>query len=281
MKFEVQSIKPRIGAAILTERAALKDDEIVNRCVGLLEERGVLVFPRIGLSDEEQLAFTERFGTRVAFTGALANTNNEHSDVYRVTFDPSVNSRPEYVQGTFLWHMDGLVSPEIVLPKASLLSARRLSAKGGQTEFASTYAAYEELSDEDKSEIDGLRVVHCIAAGVRHCFEAESDEYRAITRSNFTREHPLVWRHRSGRKSLIIAATADRVIGMPLPDGRALIARLTEWAAQPEFRYRHQWQEGDLVIWDNCGTLHRVIPYSRDSGRMMHRTTIAGVEPVS
>jgi len=67
---------------------------------------------------------------------------------------------------------------------------------------------------------------------------------------------------------------------MPLAEGRALLARLLEWTAQPAFTYRHQWQEGDLVIWDNCGALHRVIPYASDSGRTMHRTSVAGVEAV-
>jgi alpha-ketoglutarate-dependent taurine dioxygenase len=95
------------------------------------------------------------------------------------------------------------------------------------------------------------------------------------------KEHPLVWSRRSGRKSLIIGNTAERVVGMPLPDGRALLARLLEWTAQPDFQYSHEWEEGDLVLWDNCGTLHRVVPYARDSGRTMHRTTIAGDEAVS
>jgi alpha-ketoglutarate-dependent taurine dioxygenase len=94
-------------------------------------------------------------------------------------------------------------------------------------------------------------------------------------------EHPLVWTHRSGRKSLVVGYTADKVTGMPVPDGRSLLARLLEWTAQPDFYYRHQWQVGDFVIWDNCGTVHRVIPYDSNSGRMMHRTSIAGNEPVS
>jgi alpha-ketoglutarate-dependent taurine dioxygenase len=59
------------------------------------------------------------------------------------------------------------------------------------------------------------------------------------------------------------------------------LARLLEWTAQPAFTYRHHWQEGDLVVWDNCGALHRVIPYSADSGRTMHRTSVAGVEAVA
>jgi alpha-ketoglutarate-dependent taurine dioxygenase len=65
---------------------------------------------------------------------------------------------------------------------------------------------------------------------------------------------------------------------MSLPEGRALLVRLQEWAAQPAFSYRHPWKIGDFVIWDNCGCMHRVVPYDAKSGRMMHRTSIAGEE---
>ena len=93
--------------------------------------------------------------------------------------------------------------------------------------------------------------------------------------------HPLVWRHNSGRKSLVIGSHADGVVGQPVPHGRSLLVRLQEWAAQPAFSYRHEWQEGDLVIWDNCGVMHRVVPYDENSGRRMKRTTIMGEERVA
>src|SRR3546814_6803648 len=91
-------------------------------------------------------------------------------------------------------------------------------------------------------------------------------------------ERPLVWTYPSGRKALLVGYTADEVVGMPRAEGRALLMRLLEWAAQPAFSYSHQWQEGDLVIWDNCGALHRVIPYAKDSGRLMHPTSVAGID---
>lgn len=92
---------------------------------------------------------------------------------------------------------------------------------------------------------------------------------------------PLVWTHKSGRKSLVVGSHADSVVGLPIPHGRSLLIRLQEWAAQPAFSYRHEWQEGDLVIWDNYGLMHRVVPYDVDSGRMMHRTTLKGEERVA
>ena len=76
----------------------------------------------------------------------------------------------------------------------------------------------------------------------------------------------------------MLGTHADEVIGMPLATGRSLLARLSEWAAQPAYSYSHEWQEGDFVIWNNCGVMHRVVPYEDDSGRSMHRTTIMGTE---
>ena len=89
---------------------------------------------------------------------------------------------------------------------------------------------------------------------------------------------PLVWKHRSDRKSLVLGATALQVEGMPYPESEALLVRLRDWATQPRFVYRHEWQLGDMVIWDNTGTMHRALPYDYESGRLMHRTKLEGEE---
>ena len=95
-----------------------------------------------------------------------------------------------------------------------------------------------------------------------------------------TKSCPIVWTHQSGRKSLLLGATADYVIGYAVEESRALLARLRDWATQPQYVYRHEWQVGDLIIWDNTGTMHRAMPYAVDSGRLMHRTILAGEEPL-
>jgi alpha-ketoglutarate-dependent taurine dioxygenase len=84
----------------------------------------------------------------------------------------------------------------------------------------------------------------------------------------------------SGRKSLVLGATASHVEGMEPDESQELLNHLMEQATQPHLVYQHEWQVGDLVIWDNTGTMHRVVPYSADSGRMMHRTTLVGEEPL-
>jgi alpha-ketoglutarate-dependent taurine dioxygenase len=276
MAISITAVKPAIGGIVNADRKELLSGVHAGAISEALEQRGVLVFPRLNLSDEEQLQFTDTLGARVNFTQRVPGGDRASRDVYTVTLDKMVNDEPEYVLGTFFWHMDGITSP-IPPPKATILTARRNAPKGGQTEFASTYAAYEALPAEDKAELESLRVVHTVTAAVR---EVATPEELDENRRTMAHEQPLVWTHNSGRKSLIIGYTSDYVVGRTKAEGRALLARLLEWTAQPAFTYRHYWQVGDLVVWDNCGALHRVIPYATDSGRTMHRTSLAGMEEV-
>jgi alpha-ketoglutarate-dependent taurine dioxygenase len=275
---KIETIKPHIGARIHVERSSLSDPDVANQCLEALDAHDVLVFPRLGLTDAEQLAFTDRLGARVNFTRSVPGGDST-PDVYKITLDPKLNPEPEYVLGTFFYHMDGMPIDTMPPPKATLLSARVLAPKGGQTQFASTRAAYEGLSAAQKAELEGLRVMHSARAGVRRVFETEA-ELATIRAGAVAGQRPLVWKSNSGRKSLLIGETADRIVGMSLAEGRALLARLLEWTGQPDFSYSHEWQLGDLVIWNNCAALHRVVPYDRNSGRMMHRTSLAGVEAV-
>ncbi|HTZ69288.1 MAG TPA: TauD/TfdA family dioxygenase [Acetobacteraceae bacterium] len=280
MSLEFESIKPQIGSIVHVDRAALFDSEVARHCREMLDERTVLVFPRVNLTDAEQLAFTDLFGARVNLTSDAVSDNAKSMDVYPVTLDKKINRQPEYVLGTFFWHMDGL-TVDMPPPKATLLSARKISAKGGQTEFASTSAAYENLPEEEKQEVATLRAVHSVRASLRHVADMLPEEERKKLEIGLIKDHPIVWSRKNGRKSLVIGTTADTVVGMPVAHGRALLSRLVEWAVQPDFSYRHQWQEGDFVVWDNCGAMHRVIPYDETSGRLMHRTSISGTESVN
>jgi alpha-ketoglutarate-dependent taurine dioxygenase len=273
---DVEDISPNIGARIRLDRAALLDAEVTKRCLQLLEDRGVLVFPEISLTDEEQIAFTDSMGVRLTFRAGGRVGEADKKEIFTVTLDKKLNLQPEYVLGTFFWHMDGMPT-EYAPPKATVLTARRIAPRGGQTEFANTRAAYEALSAEEKAELEGLRVEHTAMAGIRAVVDVTDEAMRGGLLKN-ARERPLVFTSQAGWKSMLIGYTADYIADQPKPEGRALLARLLEWSVQPAFTYRHDWREGDLVIWNNCSCLHRVVPYDRDSGRMMHRTSIAGVE---
>ncbi|HTV94770.1 MAG TPA: TauD/TfdA family dioxygenase [Steroidobacteraceae bacterium] len=278
----IEPIKPHIGGIVHVTKEHLLDEQTIALVREALEQRGVLVFPRIHLSDTEQLAFTDRLGKRVNYNRKAPGSGAAgEEDVYTITLDKEINTQPEYVLGTFFWHIDG-VTIDQPLPKATLLSARKLSPSGGQTEFASTYAAYEALPEKERKELETLQVVHRMETGLRPVFEQLAEEDLARWRGmSEVMVHPLVWTHKSGRKSLVIGTHADSVVGRPIAHGRSLLVRLQEWAAQPAFSYRHEWQEGDLAIWDNCGCMHRVVPYDEKSGRRMHRTTIMGEERVA
>lgn len=280
MAIRFEDIKPAVGSRVLWDaREDLFTEEAAREIRAKVEERTVLVFPRLGLSDEEQLRITDLIGQRQNVSSSATTAADD--DVYKVTLDKKLNRQPEYVLGTFFWHMDGIT---IDAPPsfATLLSCRRKAPVGGQTEFASTYAAYAGLPEAEKAALEGLKAVHSVKASLAPIADAiPAREYDAVTKIGLIKEHPIVWTHKSGRKSMVIGTTADHIVGQSIPAGRALLVRLQEWAAQPDFSLRHEWDEGDFVIWDNTGAMHRALPYEATSGRLMHRTSIAGTESVT
>jgi alpha-ketoglutarate-dependent taurine dioxygenase len=270
-------LSPRIGARAAVSRAEALDLTFADECMDALERYGVLVFPGIGLDDDEQVAFSENLGDVIPMGPMRPDGTQEV--VYKVTLDPQQSASAEYLKGTVGWHIDGLQA-DGPPPKATMLTARRLSPTGGQTEFCNTYAAYDDLPEADRSYCESLRAVHSLEASKRNTDPDATPEELARARRRAGKEHPLVWHHRSGRRSLILGITMDRVSNMTEAESRALVDRLTAHATRRDNVYRHDWQIGDLVIWDNCGVMHRVIPYDPHSGRLMHRTTLHGIERI-
>ena len=268
-RFKLRDLKPRIGTEILTDKATLLGGDHAGAIRELLEQRGVLVFPKINMTDDEQIAFTGTLGT---FAREIHG-----EEIYKITMDTAENVRADYLKGAFYWHIDGTMSDVPIL--ASILSAKVLPTEGGDTEFCNTYAAWEDLPADKQKEIAGLRVLHSFwNSQLYHNPEptlAKLEEWMALG----TRELPLVWTHRSGRKSLVLGNTAQYVIGMDSMASAKLLHGLREWATGEPFFYRHKWSLGDMVMWDNTGTMHRATPYDPAAGRMMHRTKLAGEEP--
>jgi alpha-ketoglutarate-dependent taurine dioxygenase len=280
MAIGFEPIKEHIGSRVTwDDRAELFTPEAAGAIRAKVAERTVLVFPELDLTDEEQLRITQLMGPKQRLT-ARNNVQTNDADVYQVTLDEKINPQPEYVLGTFFWHMDG-ITVDAPPPFATLLSCRIAPDKGGETEFASTYAAWDGLPDEEKAEVENLRAVHSVRASLSPIADAIPESHRErVLGIGLVKEHPVVWTHDDGRKSMVIGTTADHIVGMDVPAGRALLIRLQEWAAQPAFSLRHKWTKGDFVIWDNTGAMHRAIPYAKSTGRMMHRTSIAGTESI-
>jgi len=267
---EIVDLTPKIGSEIKTDLDTLLSGRAADTIRNTLERRGVIFFRGLNITDEHQVAIAKTLGNIVQ--------NEGEGGIYKISLDKDVNQRAEYLKGSMFWHFDGSLQPFPNL--AAVLRAIKLSETGGQTEFCNTYAAYEDLPQADKDAIAGLRVVHSAERSQYYVRPEMSYDEIAFWQKSPTKSCPLVWTHQSGRKSLLAGATADYVIGIPVEESRALLARLRDWATQPQYVYRHDWQPGDLLIWSNTGTMHRVLPYSAGSGRLMHRTILAGEEPL-
>jgi alpha-ketoglutarate-dependent taurine dioxygenase len=260
------ALSPALGAEVVGAEDAL-DDAAIGRCLEALMWRSVLLIRGRHLDDEAQLAMSRKLGTVLAPGG---------KEIFKVSLDPSKNPAAEYLKGTFNWHIDDTTNE--VPAKATMLTARHVATVGGGTEFANTYAAYENLPDDERKRYDGLRVVHSFEAAQRRLVPDPTNKELVAWRSVPANESSLVWQRRDGRRSLVIGATADHIVGMKPDESRALLDELLAWTTQERFCYTHEWQVGDVVIWDNTGILHRALPYDPSSERTLHRTTIAGDE---
>src|SRR5262249_42522848 len=160
-----------------------------------LEAYGALVFRGLCLDDEAQVTFSRKLG-RVERLG-----RGEHPEIFRVTLNPAVNRAAPYLKGTLYWHIDGCTDDIPIM--ATMLSAHAVAEAGGETEFASTYQAYEDLSDNEKTRFESVRVVFTVEASMRLHTPNPTPEEVAVWRQRPAKEHPLVWTHRSGRKSLV------------------------------------------------------------------------------
>ena len=270
MSLPTSDLKPKIGTAVHTTQEVLLSGQYAAQIRDLLEQRGVLLFPKMGFTDEQQLAFAQTLGEVI---------QQGLKGIYKITLDPKLNDTADYLHATTHWHIDG--AQDTVPTRASMLTARVLSDVGGQTEFANTYAAYEDLPEDKKRLVDSLRVVHSQEFIQRALHPNPTEVQLARWREHPEQVHPMVWTHQSGRKSLVLGLTAGRIEGKSEEESRAILDELQAWATQPQFVYRHEWTVGDLLIWDNTGVMHRVEKYPADSGRLLSRTTLVGEEPIA
>ena len=249
-----------------------------------MDKFAVLVFRDQKINDEQQLAFSRNFGTLELANADIRRDEDrrlapEIADVSNLGKGNSIMSREDrrrlFSLGNMLWHSDSSFKPTPA--KYSLLHARILPSKGGNTEFADMRAAYDALDDETKAEINDLVCEHSqlYSRGVLG-FEFTEEE----ARRNPPVPQRLVRRHPgSGRRSLFLSAHAGAIQDMPVPEARALLRDLTEHATQRKFVYVQEWRRGDLVMWDNRAMMHRARRYDPSEVRELHRTTVADDRP--
>jgi alpha-ketoglutarate-dependent 2,4-dichlorophenoxyacetate dioxygenase len=251
-----------------------------------MDEYAVLVFHGQDISDEQQLDFANNFGERENRKGGNVTRKEEYrlnsglADVSNLGKDGKPLARDHRTHlfnlGNCLWHSDSSFRP--IPAKFSLLSARVVNPKGGNTEFSDMRAAYDALDDETKAELEGLVCEHSQIysrqqLGFTDFTDEERERFRPV-RQALVRTHPV-----TGRKSLYLASHAGAIVGWTVPEARAFLRDLIEHATQREFVYSHKWRVGDLVMWDNRQTMHRARPFPPDEPRDMRRTTLVGDGP--
>ncbi|HQT77390.1 MAG: 2,4-dichlorophenoxyacetate dioxygenase [Rhodospirillales bacterium 20-64-7] len=248
-----------------------------------MDRYAVLVYHGQRFTDEQQMAFSQNFGALENTAGgnvtkaAERRLNPHMADVSNVGADQQPLGREDrrrlFNLGNQLWHSDS--SFRAIPAKYSLLSARTVVSKGGNTEFADMRAAYDALDDATKAEIEDLVCEHSLiySRGTLGFTELSDEEKKMFTpvRQRLVRTHPV-----TGRKSLYLSSHIGTIVGWPMPEARAFIRDLTEHATQPRFTYAHKWQQYDLVMWDNRTTMHRVRRFDESQVRDMRRTTVAG-----
>jgi alpha-ketoglutarate-dependent taurine dioxygenase len=241
----------------------------------------ILVVRNQKLSKPDQIAFSERFGElelpiRADYLGkdypalhVVSNLGKDSKPNPKAALDNP---------GNFFWHTDASYMQRPA--STTLLYAIDIPPSGGDTLFANMHAGYDALPAETKQRIDGLRAVH----------SWEQSRYNSGSRPASAEEiaaappvaHPLVRTHpKTGRKGLYLGNHTSHIEGMPVEEGRALLKQLLEHTTQPKFIYRHQWQVGDIVIWDNRSLLHKASDDfdMGDHVRRLHRTVVQGDVP--
>jgi len=253
-----------------------------------MDRYAVLVFHDQPINDEQQLAFTRSLGEIEHSIGTSLRGAAEQrlpstfADVSNLDKDNKVFARDDrprlFGLGNRLWHSDS--SFKVIPAKYSLLHARSVPSKGGNTEFADMRAGYDALDDETKAEVEGLVCEHSqlysrAILGFTDFTEEERERFKPVHQC-LVRTHPV-----TKRRSLYLASHAGAILGWPVPEARAFLRDLIEHATQRQFVYAHTWKVGDLVMWDNRQTMHRARPFPAHEPRDMRRTTLVGDGPTA
>jgi alpha-ketoglutarate-dependent 2,4-dichlorophenoxyacetate dioxygenase len=274
-----------VGQVIGVDLRNPLDTPTVSAIDDAISRHGVLVFPGQFITDEQQIAFSRRFGdlettVRAYRTDYVPRLDMHIADISNLDQNSAVRPKDDRLRlnalGNRLWHSDS--SFKRVPARFSLLSARVIPSEGGETQFADMRAAWDALPDRMKARLEGLICEHTqLFSRAKIAFTDWSEEERvkmAPVPQVLVRTHPG-----SGRKSLFLSSHAGRIRGMQEPEARVLLMDLMEHATQREFVYTHRWRVGDLVMWDNRCTMHRAREYDETQVRDLHRTTVSDGMP--
>ena len=286
MGLTIRRLHPHFGAEILDVDVKRLDEATFGEVAAAFNEHSVLLFRGQSLSDEEQIAFSQRFGpleTTIRSINTQERTLPQIANLANVDEEdrliPKGDKRNLFNAGNQMWHTDS--SFKRVPAMASLLSGREVPPEGGETQYGSMRVAWERLSPELQAQLEGKVAIHSFVYSrgliADDLMAPEHAAQVPPVPQALVRANPV-----NGRKAFYVASHACEILGMPSGRARLLIRELLERATRPELVYTHRWQVGDLVMWDNRCMLHRGRPWDESRyRRVMHRTTVAGEGPTA
>jgi alpha-ketoglutarate-dependent taurine dioxygenase len=281
MSIEIRPITPTIGAEVvgIDLTKPIDDQTYAAMREAWLDRTILLIRGQAGMTPAQHIAFTRHFG-ELEFHTLPQFTLAEHPEIFILSNIVKDGRQIGAVDAGRHWHTDShyLKEPS----SGSILHAKIVPKEGGNTRFANMFAAYDALPEATKKKIDGLKVL----VSRINAYPVSYPNRPPLTEEEKARVpdviHPLVRTHpETGRKALYVGGNvAWEIVDMPTEEGRALLAELREFATQPAFCYEHEWQVGDLIMWDNRSALHCAMGYDASKHqRLMYRTTMAGSAP--
>jgi alpha-ketoglutarate-dependent 2,4-dichlorophenoxyacetate dioxygenase len=286
MQFEVQPVHTGgacssdfVGLVSGIDLATPLSAKHVEAIDAAMNHYAVLVFRKQPLDQHQQMAFARALGPLdLGFKRATKSHKrldyDELADISNLDESGKVADRTHRrVIGNLanqLWHSDSSFSKPSA--RYSMLAAVVVPSWGGATEFADMRGAHDALDEHLRDECAGLEAEHY---ALHSRFMLGDTDYDAAQRNALPPvQWPLVRTHAgSGRKHLFIGAHATHIVGRTVAEGRIMLLDLLEHATQRQFVYRHEWQPGDLVMWDNRCTLHRGRHYDLSAHRELRRAT--------
>jgi alpha-ketoglutarate-dependent taurine dioxygenase len=280
MAFTITPLDATLGAVVTGVDLARLDDATWAHIHAAFLRHAVLVFPGQHLDEAAQGAFALRFGDVEQLSprqaGPTTMFTNRKADG---SLTQPGEQQYQILKGNEGWHTDSTYMP--LASKAAMLSAVVLPPEGGETEFADMRAAYDALDAAMQARLEGLSAYHSL-------YHSQAQAGFTHTTDNVYGFHdkgaplrPLIKVHpETGRRSLYTGRHAYGIPGLPEAESAALLKRLLDDACQPPRVYRHRWQVGDLVVWDNRCLMHRACPYDTRHQRALRASRISG-DPAS
>ena len=278
-----EKLHSTIGAKVQGIDLSILSDNNISEINNLWLKYLILLFPNQDISDEDHIKFGRKFG-QLENHPSLSHRSSKNPEIYRVSnvseegkIIPSKNTSWQYLKQSWLWHTDS--SFREIPSKGSILHGISTTKKGGSTYFANMYEAYNDLDENTKESINNLWVIHDHDYIINLSSELKSKQNKGSYEHLPPVKHPLVQVHPVTRKKSLFLSphTMVNIDGFNEIEGRKLLDELIDHSVQSKYVYKHEWNDNDIIMWDNRCTMHSVEPFDNNTiKRIMHRVTLVG-----